>query len=214
MKLKNILIGILVVIVLLSAYRIMNTISKKKVQEDRVYSVVVAKPEIGTIQEKITLVGDVKGEAEVAVRPRTVGRVEEIYVKEGDQVWEGQRLMSFVKGITRKNDLYDDVVTSAPISGVVGMQNYKVGEQVQMVNGSPAVVFTVYKINNIKIYANVPEKYYSFLKKNTKVEVTFDPIPSKVFNGTVNNIRPVIDPYTRTTQIEIVLKNRCSAWTK
>ena len=151
--------------------------------------------------------GDIKGETEVAVRPKTIGRVEEIYVKEGDTVRAGQKLLSFVAGITRKDELYEDRVTFARISGVVGMQNIRMGEQVQIQNGSPAPVFTIYKINKVKIYVNVPEKYFSMVTRKTPVEIRLDAYPGKIFHGKVNNVRPVIDPYTRTTQVEIIINN-------
>jgi multidrug efflux pump subunit AcrA (membrane-fusion protein) len=207
MKLKNILWAIVVIVLVITVFRIMHTIGAKKVQEERVYPVIVAAPRIGTVQEKVSLVGDIKGETEVVVRPKTVGRVEEIYVKEGDEVRKGQKLMSFVAGITRSDELYGDLVTFAPISGVVGMQNIKLGEQVQISNGSPSSVFTIYKINNVKIYVNVPEKYFSMVTRRTPVEIRLDAYPDKVYYGKVNNVRPVIDPYTRTTQVEIIIKN-------
>jgi multidrug efflux pump subunit AcrA (membrane-fusion protein) len=207
MKLKNILIGIFAVVLAISMFRVFHAFSSKKVQEERVYPVVEATPRIGTIRERVVLVGDIKGETEVAVRPKTIGRVEEIYVKEGDTVRAGQKLLSFVAGITRKDELYEDLVTFAPISGVVGMQNIRMGEQVQIQNGSPAPVFTIYKINKVKIYVNVPEKYFSMVTRKTPVEIRLDAYPGKIFHGKVNNVRPVIDPYTRTTQVEIIINN-------
>lgn len=207
MKLKNILMAILTIVVIISIIRIIHTISSKKVQAERIYPVIVSMPRIGDMQERISLVGDIKGETEVIVRPKTVGRVEEIYVKEGDEVSAGDKLVSFLAGITRGDELYGDLVTFAPISGVIGMQNVKLGEQVQMQNGSPAPVFTIYKINKVKIYVNVPEKYFSLVTRRTPVEINLDAYPDKTFYGKVNNVRPVIDPMTRTTQVEIIIKN-------
>lgn len=208
MKLKNILILALIVVACILAFRITHALRGKKVQEERVYPVVTAHPRMGTMQENLVLVGDIKGETEVLVRPKTIGRVEEIYVKEGDEVRAGRKLMSFVAHITPRNEMYDDLVTFAPISGVVGMQNIKLGEQVQMDNGSPASVFTIYKINNVKVYVNVPEKYFSLVSRDTPVQISLDAYPGRVFKGRINNVRPVIDPATRTTQVEILIKNR------
>ncbi len=208
MKLKNILWGIFIVVLLISIFRIAHALTGKKTQAERVYPVVTANPRIGLMQQNLILVGDIKGETEVMVRPKTIGRVEEIYVKEGDEVRAGKKLMSFVAGITPKNEMYEDLVTFAPISGVVGMQNVKLGEQVDMQNGSPAPVFTIYKINNVKVYVNVPEKYFSLVSRNTPVQLTLDAYPGRIFHGKINNIRPVIDPATRTTQVEILIANK------
>ena len=112
-----------------------------------------------------------------------------------------------VAGIDTTDELYQDMVTFSPIDGVVGIQGIKLGEQVGSNGGSPATVFTIYKIDNVKIYANVPEKDYTQIRKNMSAEITLDAFPGQTFHGRVNNIRPVIDPYTRTTQVEIILAN-------
>jgi membrane fusion protein (multidrug efflux system) len=87
------------------------------------------------------------------------------------------------------------------------MKLVNVGDQVLSQVGNMNPVFEIYDIKNVKIYADVPEKYYSFVKKGISAQITCDALPGKVFNGTVNNVRPVIDPLTRTTQVEIIIPN-------
>jgi membrane fusion protein (multidrug efflux system) len=204
-KVLWIVVAVFVLLVLVRVFSMVT--SSKQVSEERIIPVVVTSPKIGTVQEKLTLVGDVKGETEVVVRPKTGGRVEEIYVKEGDDVKAGEKLLAFVAGIKPDDELYRDLVTFSPISGVVGVQSIKLGEQVQAGSGSPSPVFTIYKIDNVKIYVNVPEKYFSFVSSNTYAEISLDAFPGRVFRGKVGNIRPVIDPMTRTTQAEIIIPN-------
>ncbi|MFA4967131.1 MAG: efflux RND transporter periplasmic adaptor subunit, partial [Candidatus Margulisiibacteriota bacterium] len=133
--------------------------------------------------------------------------VEEIFVNEGDYVVKGEKLLSFVSGISESSDIYEDMIVRAPISGIVGMKMVKEGEQVGGSIGSLNPVFTIYNIDRVKIYANVPEKNYSMVKRGTRAEISLDAFPNEVFYGDVNNVRPVVDPLTRTTQIEIVLNN-------
>ena len=45
-----------------------------------------------SIAEEITVVGNLIGEATVAVAPRAAGRLQEVYVKLGDRVTRGQRI--------------------------------------------------------------------------------------------------------------------------
>lgn len=208
MKIRHVLVVLAAVIALLFIFRMVTVIgSGKKLAPERVIPVMVENPALSAISEKLSLVGDIKGETEVVVRPKTGGRVEEIFVKEGDEVKAGDRLLSFVNGIKADDDLYHDVVTFAPISGIVGVQSIKLGEQVQMLGGAPSSVFTIYKIDNVKIYVNVPEKYFSLVTRNTRAEIRLDSFPGRVFYGQVNNVRPVIDPMTRTTQVEIIISN-------
>jgi len=208
MNLRKILWVVVAIILILSIIRITAKLSQKKVQEEKIVPVEVAFPKMGVIDYRVSLTGDVRANTDVLVRPRTAGRVEEIYVKEGDQVEKGQKLLSFVSGISEKSDIYEDMIVRAPISGVVGLQQIKEGEQVMsQVGGGVNPVFTIYDISKMKIYADVSEKDYSLLKRGARAEIKLDAFPTQLFHGTVSNVRPVIDPYSRTTQVEILLSN-------
>lgn len=207
MNLRRILWAVVILIVLLSAFRIISKVTTKKVQAERVFSVVVETPKTGNIEYKVTLTGDVKADTEVNVRPRIAGRVEEIYVDEGSYVKKGEALLSFVSGISAQNDIYEDMIVRAPISGIVGVKLIKEGEQVSNTAGSLGPVFTLYNVDKVKIYADVSEKDYSYLARGTRAEIRLDAFPGETFYGQVNNIRPVIDPLSRTTQVEIILPN-------
>jgi multidrug resistance efflux pump len=172
MTLRRIFIFILVLIFCFAAFRIYSRIAApKKAPEERIVPVIVTNPKIGDIEYKVTLTGDIKAETEVDVKPRTVSRVEEIYVREGDYVEKGQKLLSFVQGISAKSDIYEDMIVRAPISGLIGLQLIKVGEQVTISSGSPKAVFTIYAINNMKIYADVSEKDFSLVRRGTPAEI-------------------------------------------
>ena len=207
MNMRRILWAVVILIVLLGAYRIIVKVTAKKVQAERVFPVVVQTPRIGELQYKVTLTGDIKADTEVNVHPRVAGRVAQIYVDEGDYVGKDEALLSFVSGISTESDIYEDMIVRAPIAGLVGVKLIKEGEQVGGTPGSLNPVFTIYSIDNVKIYADVSEKDYSLVAKGTPAEISLDAFPGETFHGRVSNIRPVIDPLTRTTQVEIVLPN-------
>lgn len=209
MRAKRILWAVVILVALLLAYRMYAGIFASKAQEvQRVIPVIAQNPTIGPIEENIILSADIKAQTEVAVRPRMAGRVQEIYVQEGESVEKGDPLLSYIEGISPDDDLYNDMVVISPISGVVGMKLAKVGEHVtSQVGGLVSPVFVIYDIDRVKAYANVPEKYYSFISKGMPARISLDAYPGEVFAGSVNNVRPVIDPLSRTTQIEIVLQN-------
>jgi HlyD family secretion protein len=55
-------------------------------------TVELAKARMMSLDDEITVVGNLIGEATVAVAPRTAGRLQEMYVRLGDRVSRGQRL--------------------------------------------------------------------------------------------------------------------------
>jgi len=206
---RRILIIIIAFLAFILSFRIASKVFKtKELVSEKIIPVVVKNPTIGNIEETVTLLADVKAKTEVAVRPRIAGRVQEIYVEEGQYVEKGDPLLSYVQGIKNDDDLYSDMVVTAPISGIIGMKLVKEGEQVvSQVGGLVNPVFMIYDISQLKIYSSVPEKYYSYIKIGMPVKLVFDAFPDETFIGRISNIRPVIDPATRTTQIEIVLPN-------
>jgi multidrug efflux pump subunit AcrA (membrane-fusion protein) len=212
MKTKRILWIILALLLVLLFYRSCTRLmSASKTETGRIIPVVAVVPQIGSIENTLTLTGDIKGESEVSVRPRIAGRVEEIYVKEGDRVNKGDVLLSFSAGITEDDPIYEDMVVRSPISGFVGMQLVKIGDQVISSVGTNNPVFVIYGIDNVKIFANVPEKYYSLVSKGTPARIQLDALPGKEFVGSVSRVRPVIDPSTRTIQVEIIIPNNSYA---
>ncbi|MBQ2429467.1 MAG: efflux RND transporter periplasmic adaptor subunit [Alistipes sp.] len=102
---------------------------------------------------------------------------------------------------TYENMLENTTLTS-PISGVVTARNYDNGD---MVSGLP--IFVVQRINPVKIFINVSESLYSYVKKGMKVDVTLDALSEQTFEGKVSRITPSIDPQTRTFQVEVTVAN-------
>ena len=102
---------------------------------------------------------------------------------------------------TYENMLENTTLTS-PISGVVTARNCDNGD---MVAGLP--IFVVQRINPVKIFINVSESLYSYVKKGMKVDVTLDALAEQTFEGKVSRITPSIDPQTRTFQVEVTVAN-------
>jgi RND family efflux transporter MFP subunit len=115
--------------------------------------------------------------------------------------------MSYLAGISRNDELYQDLVTFAPISGVVGLKQVKIGEQVTSGPTGINPAFVIYRIDRVKVLVDVPEKNLSALHVGMIAEIVLDAYPDEKFSGKINNIRPVIDPLSRTTQVEIVIPN-------
>lgn len=208
MKMNKTVLIIIGIILLLVVFRITTKVlsSQKKI-EQRIIPISSMQTTIGTISDKITVAGDIQAFTEVQVRPRAAARVAEIYVEEGTYVKKGDKLLTFLKDIAPDSDIYEDMIVRSPIDGVVGKKLVKEGEQVTSTMGMIDPVFVIYNIDTMKIFSEIPEKNYSSLKKGLNCEITIDALPGKKFSGFVYNIRPVIDPMTRTTQVEIRIPN-------
>ena len=100
------------------------------------------------------------------------------------------------------DNMLENTTLTSPISGVVTARNYDNGD---MVSGLP--IFVVQRINPVKIFINVSESLYSYVKKGMKVDVTLDALAEQTFEGKVSRITPSIDPQTRTFQVEVTVAN-------
>ena len=58
-----------------------------------------------------------------------------------------------------------------------------------------------------KVFINVSESLYSYITKGMNVDVEFDALPDQKFAGKVSRITPMIDPQTRTFEVEVTVAN-------
>ena len=130
-------------------------------------------------------------------------RADELYKFGGESKanWESMKTAYEVSKLTYENMLENTSLISH-ISGLVTARNYDVGD---MVVASP--IFVVQQINPVKIYINVSESLYSYIKKGMSVDVELDALPEKKFEGKVSRITPLIDPQTRTFEVELTVAN-------
>ena len=70
----------------------------------------------------------------------------------------------------------------------------------------PSIV-SLEKIDIVKAYVTISEQYFTTIKKGTKVELTTNIYPERVFEGSVNIVYPTIDPQSRTFTVEVTIPN-------
>lgn len=99
-------------------------------------------------------------------------------------------------------NLLENTTLVSPIAGVVTARNYDNGD---MVGAQP--IFVVQKIRPVKIMVNVSETLYSYVKKGMGVEVVFDALQGRTFEGKVSRITPAVDSDSRTFPVEITIAN-------
>lgn len=93
----KILVGLCVLLVVVVAYRIFDNIQKNKeraarINKGRTVAVEIANPKRVTLQPELIFSGSLEPEWQAEVAPKVDGRIEKVFVKEGDRVTKGQVL--------------------------------------------------------------------------------------------------------------------------
>lgn len=102
----------------------------------------------------------------------------------------------------------DDTKVVAPISGIVMKKFIDEGEIItdaSMMKNAPLVAIA--DISRIKVIVPVAEVDLGKIAKGKSAEIEVDAYPERVFYGKVHNIAPVVDPLTRTAEVEILVDN-------
>lgn len=101
------------------------------------------------------------------------------------------------------DNILENTVLRAPISGVVTARNYDRGDLYAMAQP----IYTVQQITPVKILVGVSESDYTKVKKGDKVEVNADALPGKSYTGSVVRLYPVMDAATHTFNVEVRIAN-------
>lgn len=92
---------------------------------------------------------------------------------------------------------------NSPVSGFVGKRVLDPGAWV-----TPNSVFlSIVDISVVRLVVNVVEKDLRKINQGMKADVTVDAFPGEKFEGRIAHVAPVLDPATRTAQIEIEVQN-------
>jgi RND family efflux transporter MFP subunit len=101
-----------------------------------------------------------------------------------------------------KSSLNDATVT-APISGIIGKRFYEAGDM-----ANPALpLVTVVQMNRLKIVFDATESDLGKLKVGQEAAIHVRSFPDETFAGRISKISPVLDPFSRLAQIEVIMDN-------
>ena len=91
----------------------------------------------------------------------------------------------------------------SPVNGFVGKRNMDPGAWASQ----QAPVASVVDISSVRLVANVVEKDLRLVNAGDPAAVTVDAFPGEIFKGRIARVAPVLDPATRTAEIEIEVPN-------
>jgi RND family efflux transporter MFP subunit len=101
-----------------------------------------------------------------------------------------------------KINLQNTIIT-APVQGFIGKRTLDPGASV----GANTSFMSVVDIRTVRLVINVVEKDLRRIHEGTAVEVEVDAYPGENFMGRVARLAPILDPATRTAQVEIEIPN-------
>ncbi len=93
---------------------------------------------------------------------------------------------------------------AAPVGGVIAERRVDPGDTVK----SGDVLLVISRQDNVKVKGPITETDYPKVKLGQPVHVRVDAFPGREFNGKVNRISPVLDPATRTGEVEALMASQ------
>jgi RND family efflux transporter MFP subunit len=95
----------------------------------------------------------------------------------------------------------------APFNGVVTQRNTDIGALINAGQGPGAALFRVADTHRLRIYVSVPQPYASGVRPGISADLVFAEHPDKRYPATVAFTAQVLDPASRTLQVELQVEN-------
>jgi RND family efflux transporter MFP subunit len=97
-----------------------------------------------------------------------------------------------------------NTIIASPVEGFIGKRTLDPGASVNANTSFLSVV----DIRTVRLVINVVERDLRRIRAGTAVDIEVDAYPGEVFNGRVARVAPILDPATRTAQVEIEIPNQ------
>jgi multidrug efflux pump subunit AcrA (membrane-fusion protein) len=175
---------------------------EEKKQDVPVFAVNTTTTVQGQIWDYLALSGDIIAGSTVDVYSDVAGKVTRLYVDIGSRVNRGSPIAAVDPSKPGMN--YVAGVATAPIAGTVVSLPAQMGMTITQavplarISGSAAL--------EIKLY--VAERFISKVALNQPCEITLDAWPGEIFQGTVTEVSPVVDPASRTMEAKVNVSNQ------
>jgi len=155
----------------------------------------------GQIQDYIALSGDIVAGSTVDVYSEAAGKVAEVYTAVGQRVVRGQRVAAIDP--SRPGMEYRWSVATAPISGTIVALPAQLGMTISQ--AVPLARISGGSGLEIKLY--VAERFISKMAMNLPCIVTLAAWPGEVFQGSISEVAPTVDPSSRTMEVRVTVRN-------
>ena len=197
---------ILICIIGLIAFRVVQTVNRKRQMIDEsisskeeVFAVEVIKPIRGNIMNTKYFPGVIKGENQVQVFPDVPGRLLEYTVREGQNVRKDDIIALVDRTVPGMK--YEPAKVRTPVSGIMARQLLDIGQAV-----APQVpVAIVADMSKIKVVISVGEKLLPSINIGMYAEIRLNDMGNTEFRGKLDRLSSFIDPTSRSAYAEVLL---------
>lgn len=163
----------------------------------RVFAVVTEEIKPQTLSAHININGEVVAKTNVEVYPDIAGKVIQLSVEIGYNVKKDD-VIAYVDP-SKPGATYSLSPIKSPITGTVTEIVSRPGTTV----GTNTAIVKVGDIQNLVVYTQIPEKDVGNLSVGLKASLELSAFPRKTFEAEVTRISPVLDPVSRSKQIEL-----------
>ena len=133
-----------------------------------------------------------------------LARVKQLFEEGGVSQSDFESLeLAFKVAKSSYENLLENTVLRAPVSGVVSARNYDRGDLYSM--SQP--IYTVQQITPVKLLVPISEADYTKVKRGDKVTIAADALPGRSYTGTIVRLYPTIDPASHTFNAEVRVAN-------
>ena len=154
-----------------------------------------------TVQILIDTNGDIEGTEKITLYSDYPGKLLDVYVREGQSVSKNQTVAVMNRDVVVQR--FENSPIKTLISGVVGKVFLDPGETLSTVTP----VMTVENTYQVNCIAQIVDTDLAKISKKDKALLTVDSYPDTVFEGTIEEISPVLDPLSRSGQVKILVPN-------
>jgi macrolide-specific efflux system membrane fusion protein len=212
---KNRILGILIFLLVIGGF----VFFKNKTVSNPIITYTEEKPFYGTIQDIVSTTGTVEPQNRLEIIPPISGRVEKIYVQEGDVVRSGQTLAEMSSAdraalldaaesqgkekVKYWSEVYKPTVILSPINGKVIVRDIEPG---QTINTSTALLVLA---DRLIVNAQVDETDIGQVKVGQKVIISLDAYPNVKISGRVIQISYESETVNNVTiyEVKIISEN-------
>ena len=176
-------------------------VGKEVVQEAPVFAVNTTRTVEGQIQDYIALSGDIVAGSTVDAYSDAAGKITQLYVAVGERVSRGSPIAAVDP--SRPGMTFRQSVATAPIGGTI----VALPAQVGMTISQAVPLARIAGGGALEIRLHVAERFISKMAMNQPCEIALDAWPGEVFQGSVSEVSPTVDPTSRTMEVKVNVNN-------
>ena len=154
---------------------------------------------IGNAEKTYSALSTIEAHESVEITSKVNGIIDKIHFNESSDVSAGQKLFSIIA-----SDIVGKTEISAPFSGVIGLNEKNVGDQVKR----GEILASLDNYSKMKLEFDLPEKILPYLQNELTFTATTDSLPGKTYTGTLDFIDTRINRDTRTIKVYALVPNQ------